>query len=171
MRNLDECQAEVFRRSEQRIRKRRRRRRQVLAACVPLALVLLWAAFLPGSADRPEPEQTLADAYLGAVAVSGNGISVCHTGEEEVRKILSLLEEITGVSEASVGDGLVVREDGDGENWTEAYRITITYEDGTSTEYLLSGSVLKDPITGQQVEISEKDSLALRTALGLEGRG
>ena len=38
MRNLDECRAEVFRRSEARIHARNRRRNAILTACVPVVL-------------------------------------------------------------------------------------------------------------------------------------
>lgn len=50
MRNLEECRAEVFRRSEARIRARKRRNIAILTACVPLVLcvALVWAAGLPG---------------------------------------------------------------------------------------------------------------------------
>ena len=40
MRNLMECQAEVFRRSEKRIKERKQRRKHVLMACIPLVLCL-----------------------------------------------------------------------------------------------------------------------------------
>ena len=45
MRKLKECTAEVFRRSEQRIRERRRKRNRVLALCVPVILIAaVWSA-------------------------------------------------------------------------------------------------------------------------------
>ncbi len=40
MRDLKDCQAEVFRRSEERIRKRIKRRRQILSLCIPLVICL-----------------------------------------------------------------------------------------------------------------------------------
>ena len=41
MRNLEDCKAEVFRRSEERIKERKRKRGRVLACCVPLCLLLV----------------------------------------------------------------------------------------------------------------------------------
>lgn len=41
MRNLEDCKAEVFRRSEERIKERKRSRNRVLACCVPLCLLLV----------------------------------------------------------------------------------------------------------------------------------
>jgi len=40
MRELNECKAEVFRRSDNRIKERRRKFNRVLALCVPLCLIL-----------------------------------------------------------------------------------------------------------------------------------
>lgn len=58
MRNLEECRAEVFRRSEERIRARKRRNGVILAACVPVVLcvALVLAVGLPGAADRAAAE-------------------------------------------------------------------------------------------------------------------
>lgn len=45
MRDLKECTAEVFRRSEQKIKERRRKRGRVLAVCVPICLAAaVWPA-------------------------------------------------------------------------------------------------------------------------------
>lgn len=62
MRTLDECKAEVFRRSEKIIRSRKVVRRCVIAACVPLALVLsvclamVVPAMMPASAENEMAE-------------------------------------------------------------------------------------------------------------------
>ncbi len=41
MRNIEDCKAEVFRRSEERIMERKRTRNRVLACCIPLCLLLV----------------------------------------------------------------------------------------------------------------------------------
>lgn len=41
MRNLEDCKTEVFRRSEERIKKRKRNRNHVLACCIPLCVLLV----------------------------------------------------------------------------------------------------------------------------------
>ena len=44
MRDLKECQAEVFRRSEQRIKARKKTHKRIVAVCIPLFLVVsLWS--------------------------------------------------------------------------------------------------------------------------------
>lgn len=58
MRDLNECQAEVFRRSEQRIKERIKRRKHILLACVPLVLcIALLAAFSPWDTRTAAPEE------------------------------------------------------------------------------------------------------------------
>ena len=58
MRSLEECKAEIFRRSEKIIKQRKTVRRCVIAACVPLALVLsvclvmVVPAMMPASAEN-----------------------------------------------------------------------------------------------------------------------
>lgn len=41
MRNLEDCKAEVFRRSEKRIKERKRKRNRVLVCCIPLCLLFV----------------------------------------------------------------------------------------------------------------------------------
>ena len=55
MREINECTAEVFRRSEKRIKERKRNRNRILALCIPLCLIVtVWSvmilpAMLPAS--------------------------------------------------------------------------------------------------------------------------
>ena len=72
MRNLEECRAEVFRRSEARIRARKRRKIAILTACVPLVLcvALVWAAGLPGKTGERASgltEEYAPESAMGAV--------------------------------------------------------------------------------------------------------
>lgn len=45
MRNLEDCKAEVFRRSKERIKERKRKRSLVLACCIPVCLFLVAGGF------------------------------------------------------------------------------------------------------------------------------
>lgn len=62
MRELQECTAEVFRRSEQRIKTRKRNRNHIIALCIPLCLMLtVWSvtvlpAMLPSGPKTAEGE-------------------------------------------------------------------------------------------------------------------
>ena len=67
MRDLNECTAEVFRRSEQRIRERRRTRHRVLAVCIPVCLIAaVWSVMsLPAMTplmNAYRPNQTTGEA-------------------------------------------------------------------------------------------------------------
>lgn len=69
MRNLEDCKAEVFRRSEERIKERKRKRNRVLAWCIPLCLLLVAG----GLYIRPllEPVDEVARTNEGPTPVPG----------------------------------------------------------------------------------------------------
>jgi len=47
MREINECTAEVFRRSEKRIKERKRNRNRILAFCIPLCLIVtIWSVMI-----------------------------------------------------------------------------------------------------------------------------
>lgn len=79
MRELNECRAEVFCRSENRIKERRKRRNHVLAWCIPLCLLIaLWSVTsLPaGSNEAPSAEQH----YGGGLAGNSDGANGTTSG-------------------------------------------------------------------------------------------
>ena len=45
MRNLEDCKAEVFRRSEERIKERKRNRKRVFVCCIPMCILLVVGGF------------------------------------------------------------------------------------------------------------------------------
>ncbi len=123
MRNLQDCQAEVFRRSEKRIKERKKRRSHILMACIPsvLCLIVVGGFLLPNlnmekSADGCAPETVLEHFYAGygdvpmdgsfggSVEVSGNGLSHVYTSAEEVQSILDFIREIEGTPEPIEND-------------------------------------------------------------------
>jgi hypothetical protein len=61
MRELHECQAEVFRRSEKRIKARKQHRKHILLACIPLVIcITLFSAFFLRDTNRAAPEAPVA---------------------------------------------------------------------------------------------------------------
>jgi len=79
MRDLQECQAEVFRRSEKRIQERTCRRKRIVMTCVPLVLCLVIAGtmMLPGrpSTDMTAPENVQEPGSAAPIdGVSGAGV-------------------------------------------------------------------------------------------------
>lgn len=73
MRELNECKAEILRRSEKRIKDRKRKLSRVLAACVPMCLVfVLCAAFvLPSAVSGDSDNLKGADGTLGTLTAGG----------------------------------------------------------------------------------------------------
>lgn len=101
MRNLNECQAEVFRRSEKRIKERKQRRNHILMACIPLVLgITIFGAFLfpgvipesprdPGSTEAAmggltENKSESLTCQIAKITVSGLGFSHSYTNAADV---------------------------------------------------------------------------------------
>ena len=189
MRELHECQAEVFRRSEKRIKERKARRNHILMACIPLVLcITIFGAFLFPQMDnlKQAPESSneqysgamgqdeIGGLFAGSVEVSGNGVSSYYTSVENVQGIMKLINGIVAVPETNDGDDLrdyitdkSTSTDAN-ENYQEnCYKIIVKQSDGTSTEYLLVGSLLIDQTTLQEYPVSEETMKDLKDALGI----
>ena len=111
MRNLQECQAEVFRRSEKRIHERKRLRRRIQTTCILLVLCLAacGACFLPIEETLPAAgkaemqfitENVIAGTYSpyadGSVMISAPGmIPVMYTSAEKLHIIHEWIDAIT----------------------------------------------------------------------------
>ena len=112
MRDLKECQAEVFRRSENRIKARKKRRNRILMTCIPMVLgvTVITAALWPKDGGSPtfvgvqesatfaQAVETIAvmDVNFGArVEVTGEDISLYYAQTEDVLKITDFLNRLT----------------------------------------------------------------------------
>lgn len=190
MRELHECQAEVFRRSEKRIKERKARRNHILMACIPLALCLtIFGAFLFPRMDdfKQAPESSneqfsgamgtdaMGGVITGSVEVSGNGITSYYSTEENVLEIMRLINGIVAIPETE-SDGSDDRDyitdeshsTEQKENQKEnGYTILLKRGDGSTAEYLLTGSLLIDQATQQEYPVSEDTLKDLKDALGI----
>ena len=189
MRNFEERKAEVFRRSEKRIKERKQRRNHILMTCIPLVLCLtIFGAFLFPQMDdlKQAPESSneqfsgamgtdeVGGLFAGSVEVSGNGVSSYYTSVENVQGIMRLINGIEAVPETNDGDDLrdYITDESTStdknENYQEnCYKIVVHRSDGTSTEYLLVGSRLIDQNTQQEFPVSEDTMKDLKNALGI----
>ena len=189
MRNFEERKAEVFRRSEKRIKERKQRRNHILMTCIPLVLCLtIFGAFLFPQMDdlKQAPESSneqfsgamgtdeVGGLFAGSVEVSGNGVSSYYTSVENVQGIMRLINGIVAVPETNDGDDLrdYITDESTStdknENYQEScYKIVVKRSDKTSTEYLLVGSVLIDQTTQQEYPVSEDAMKDLKNALGI----
>jgi len=189
MRELHECQAEVFRRSEKRIKERKQRRNHILMVCIPLILcvTIFGGLFLPNLDDfKGAPEssdellysgtgtEAVGGLFTGSVEVSGNGVSSYYTSVENVQGIMRLINGVVAVPETNDGDDLrdYITDEStstdSNENYQEnCYKILVKRSDGSSTEYLLVGSLLIDQTTQQEYPVGEATMKDLKNALGI----
>lgn len=194
MRDLMECQAEVFRRSEKRIKARKQRRNHMLMACVPVvfcaALLFALKPIMP-SDQKTEPEDTTQQESTGlpessgmmasnSVAVIGAGFSNNVTMLEDFQAITGIIESITAVSgdrnnattdeplygDASDVDGAASDVDG-AAPMSGGYLVTVVGEDGTATVYRLDGLSLVNQTTNERFLMDADTSLLLNNALGI----
>lgn len=158
MRNLAECQAEVFRRSEKRINERKQRRKHILLVCVPLVLCLaLWGVFSPPQAARDpaavEPAMGVENSAsltcsIVKITVSGNGFSADYTDTTDLLQISDQLNLCTATPSApSSYKGETTKYEAH-EDFIYAtaipYNITVISHQGETTQYQLSGNTLKN---------------------------
>jgi len=189
-----ECQAEVFRRSEKRIKARKQRRNHMLMACVPLVIcVTLAFALKPKmpSDQKTEPEDTTQQESTGlpesdgmmasnSVAVIGSGFSNNVTMLEDFQAITGIIESITTGSgdrnnattdEPLYGDASNV--DGAASDVAGAapmsggYLVTVIGEDGTETVYRLDGLSLVNQTTNERFLMDAETGSLLNNALGI----
>ncbi len=193
MRDFEERRAEVFRRSEKRIKERKQRRKHILLTCIPMVLCIMMlgvyvlpemrAENLPDGEIAPEfsdthpaaetVEDCLHSLFAGTVEVSGNGVSHSYSSDRDVEQILGLIDEIVATPVANCGDSL--RDFGINESSVadlnekkdESYKILVRHSDGTETKYLLAGNMLIDQSTLEKFHMDEATCFALKHALGI----
>lgn len=193
MRNLSECQAEVFRRSEKRIKERKNRRIHMLMACVPvvLCIALLLPAFLPDyKAESPNamgtPDSVMDGmseiVYEGhsksnvSVTVSGVGLSNVFEYDSAKRILEYLYSFGTRGSETNgMSDDKVIEENGESAydglrddvgSLNGGYTITLVMGEN-KTVYCLDANMLENLTTKQTYPLSEKQAKELKELLGI----
>ena len=133
MRNLEDCKAEVFRRSEERIKERKRARKRVLACCIPLCLLLVAGGLYVRPLLEPVDESAksggtnvIPDRELGGLPESDTVVGVMiasveitdKTGPtevsrkvtdekslEELRSFMAMYFDMPGTKESYFADG------------------------------------------------------------------
>lgn len=189
MRSLEERIAEIYRRSEMIVAQRKKRRKHILMACIPLVLCLsVFAAFVllammpAGAKDAAAPENMRADAsgsyglYASKVKVTGSGLALIHTRQSEVLKISDYISQCTmetpeNYEAANGAAGKAESADSDYESIADTvstgYSVTLIWEDGSKTEYLLDGDTLIHVSTGRYYPLSLTQANELKILLGL----
>ena len=167
MRTLHECQAEVFRRSEERIRARRRAIRALLV-CLPLILcITAFSLFvLPDLAALPGEPGSKNDSAAPPPAVCRIDISEADqvtsvTDQARIRAIIDALTELNVSPDAPSGGSDIPEASG-------GCTIVLVSEDSSQTAYLLTRQSLTNRETGHTVNLTQTQAAELTALLGLD---
>lgn len=189
MRNLQECQAEIFRRSEEKIRIRKRKNR-ALMTCIPsvLCLIAICAVLTPGLSPKkntdsasdfalpesaagclPEYSQASLSDPIEKVTVFGPDFSQTYTDFSQVLSISDQLKTYTSsVKEELRGEN--VKENNFSEISDRAeteYAIFLITAEDKAVKYLFSGNTLKNLATNQVYTLSQQQVTELKDLLGI----
>ena len=184
MRNLTECQAEVFRRSEKRIKERKQRWNHILIACIPLVLciVLVGVGFdrgatpprlqdpgssVPGTSELHDIVQESNIHTIATVTVSGHGFSKSHTEVADIAQIWGQLASYRLTPPASSPNIVDTQPDDTSKNADVTYTITLVAHSGEKTEFRLTGCTLENTATGETYVLSQAQLKQLHTMLGI----
>jgi len=183
MRELNECTAEVFRRSQKRIKERRRNRIRILAFCIPCCLVLsVWGVF---GISHAETEDSCDAADREQIKFDNTGEMVEYLYFSlEIKKSNTVIESVTDAAETArifeLIDGCFAEDDGIDNSSTETQpdmdevpvaqeEISIIFYElnGRETVYILKGNLLLNENNGESAALSQKRLSELKTALKL----
>ena len=167
MRTLHECQAEVFRRSEERIRARRRAARALLV-CLPLILcitafslfVLPDLAALPGE-PGPKNDSATPPPAVCRIDISEADQITSVTDQARIRAITNALTELNVSPDAPSGVSDIPEASG-------GCTIVLVSEDSSQTAYLLTRQSLTNRDTGHTVNLTQTQAAELTALLGLD---
>ena len=192
MRDLQECQAEVFRRSEQRIKARKHRRNCIVALCVPLVLCLAVAVtYRLARGENGSPDGFTGGASqenyesfsvsMDNVKVSGPDFTEIYT---EPARVLQICEQLQTFSvrppedNQPAGSGSLLGEIeeypeqiyenyGSVSSESAGYTLVVTKQGKTETEYYFQGNMLKDLTAEQTYSLTAEQAQQLRELLGI----
>ena len=197
MRNFEERKAEVFRRSENRIKERKRNRNRILALCVPLCLILtvMSVTMLPSMLSIGD-KNSAADELGNMAGATENGAvwtmqvellgkddslqsSVLNGDANAVTQIYYTIESAfvsAGENETpAAGQESVATSDKDNENYSQSgtttlssgYKITFNTDKDTKAIYILDGNTLTNVQTNEKVTLSEDQRSQILNELGI----
>lgn len=188
MRNLEDCRAEVFRRSEQRIHRRQQQRRRILTCCIPLCLCLavgsvtLFPAWLSGNKSAHlceslnESEHTASStlpiyshcAYM-EITLPEESTGRKIIDRDTIRQVDALIQAayspLSGNNETAESGVFPpsVPENG----VLSYYTLTVFAQDGSPTVFTLTDTTITQQKTGQTVALTPEVFAEFATLLSL----
>lgn len=150
MRNLEDCRAEVFRRSKERIKERKRKRNLVLACCIPMCLFLIAG----GLYVRPllEPVDHMGGTNAGPTPVPERVL-----GGSDVVLYGKVLRYVSVTLEEGTGKTAVSKEVTDAETLADLYGCMAMYLDLSGAD-AIGGVDGADGTTGASAGTTGKES-------------
>lgn len=195
MREIRECTAEVFRRSEKRIQARKRKRNRVLLCggamliCLTVLSVSLFPALRPMEKNfavqenmglpAENPETATAPASYVRLEIQENGqyYALVEEGTEVshiYRRVEALLDPTAGQDEIALPESLPGATVEDYCSATQGapeealdYAMTFSTAEGSTLTYRLTGNRLINASTEQSVVLSDNQLAELKEALGI----
>ena len=196
MRDLNECTAEVFRRSEKRIKERRKNHSRVLAVCIPVCLIAAVGSAIIFPPMLLAEEISDRAQVVGESAMSGPESIACPYTAVEIRESGMFPEEYSGnvtdpaavtemfraihlffadtdSNDMANGGNLPLKEEPGANDLTDAASnrtdcsIIFTAEDGSQAVYHLSENTLVNVSTNETVSLSDSQTAGLMAVLGL----
>ena len=192
MRSFEERKAEVFRRSENRIKERRKARSRALAVCIPLCLIItVWSvtvlpAMLPvnnkNSGAAAERAENTSDAIYYSKneyvrietknSTAEDQTAILKKDPEEIAEAYRLVQSMLNGNEQNDNHRTEDHEQqqtagGNANKAASAYKITFTATDGNQTCYMLNDHVLIDIGTNKETVLTEEQYVQLLQALGV----
>lgn len=194
MRGLYECRAEVFRRSENRIKERRKKRSRMLAVCIPLVFciaaysVFILPAMLPASKTENFADNNAVPGKYGSIfacsytevviSCADDSDSRRITDAAEVARILSAIQSLCD-DPGSAGSVLPGVNPGEIPVVESIYQsmgltpglngfvVTFRTEDGYENVYVLDGNELFNVNEKTRILLTDLQTAALKEALGI----
>ena len=195
MRNFEERKAEVFRRSDKRIKERKQRRNHFIMTCLPLVLciTILGAFLFPGGTPEDprlngaagggltEEKFESLSCPIAKITITGGNFSQTYREVEDLLLISDQLysygsrgNETNGTTDDSIAsEGEDRKENADDiygnitDHSNVAYTITLVTHEGVKTEYRLAGKTLENLTTKQTYHLSQTQVNELYELLGI----
>ncbi len=196
MRDIKDCTAEVFRRSENRIKIRKQRRMQVVLYVIPLMVVVfsIAALRLPVTQDQSPDENiytsltedtlfipTSGTTWMQSIdqlEIMSQGELVCYSDPDLIKKVSQIINELmtdkTGSAIISGPTGDIGKElygtrgDADYTTAEVEHYIRFVLQDGKSALYLLRGNKLANLPTDCVRTLTSDEANELKNLLGIK---
>lgn len=185
--NFEARKAEIFRRSEERIKKKKRNRKSVLTLCVPLALCLTLGGLylrqsMPGQDDTIQAvlddalnteaafEEIFSPPSTLSAAISGEGISISLTDPAQLNTLTQLLSQIEATAVRSeFSESIYVSEEDIQQSAQKqtGCQLVLTRSDGTQTLWHLTETALENLTNGTRHPLTASQYQALCEALSI----